>query len=267
MSALRVLRSELALVFGRRRNQLGLAVLAVVPIVMGIALKMERGRPGGGLVGMATNGPFLAVASMTLEATMFLPLAISMVAGDSVAGEANQGTLRYLLTVPVGRTRLLLVKYASIVIGALVAVSIVALAGMIVGAALFGFGPTTTLSGSQLSFPAALGRVALVVCYVAAGMAAVGAIGLFVSTLTEQPLGATIATMVVVALSWIAEGVSQLAWLQPWLVTHWFLNGVDLVRDPILTTNVLRGLGLYAAYAAVFVAAAWARLTTKDVTS
>jgi len=267
MSALRLLGSELRLVFGRRRNQFGLAVLTVVPILMGIALKVQRGRPGGGLVGAATNGPFLAIASLTLETTIFLPLAISMVAGDSIAGESQQGTLRYLLTVPAGRTRLLAVKYASIVVGAFAAVLLVAVVGVVLGVALFGADPMTSMSGTPLPFAAALGRTVLVVGYLGVGVAALGAVGLFVSTLTEQPLAATIATMVVVALSWIAEGVTQLAWLQPWLLTHWFLNAVDLVRDPILTTNVVRGLQLDAAYIVVFVLAAWARFTTRDVTS
>lgn len=267
MSALRFLGSELRLVFGRRRNQLGLLVLCAVPLLMGTALRLQHERRGGGLVGAATNGPFLAVASLVLETTIFLPLAISMIAGDSIAGEANQGTLRYLLTVPAGRTRLLAVKFASIVIGAFVAVSLVAVAAVVVGLALFGPAPTITLSGTQLGLAPALGRVALVVGYVAAGVTAIGAVGLFVSTLTEQPLAATIATMVVVALSWIAEGVTQLDWLQPWLVTHWFTAALDLVRDPILTTNVVRGLQLDAAYVVVFTLAAWARFSTKDITS
>lgn len=267
MSGPRFLASELRLVFGRRRNQLGLAVLAVVPVLMGVALVLQRGRRGGGLVGAATNGPFLAVASLVLETTIFLPLAIAMVAGDSVAGEANQGTLRYLLTVPVGRSRLLAVKFAAIVVGALVAVALVAVVAVVLGAALFGVVPTTSLSGTTLDVGTALGRVALVVLYIWAGTVALGAVGLFASTVTEQPLAATISTMVVVALSWVAEGVSQLAWLQPWLVTHWFASALDLVRDPILTTNVQQGLALDAAWIVVFYLAAWARLTTKDITS
>lgn len=267
MSALRLLGSELRLMFGRRRNQAGLLVLCAVPILMGVALKLQRARPGGGLVGAATNGPFLAVASLAIETTIFLPLAISMVAGDSVAGEANQGTLRYLLVVPAGRTRLLAVKFASIVVGSLAAVTLVAATGIVLGVALFGPVGATTLSGTQLTLGAALARVALVVAYVAAGVTAIGAIGLFVSTLTEQPLAASISTMVVVALSWAAEGVAQLDWLQPWLVTHWFTAALDLFRDPLLGTNVARGLQLDAAYVVVFCLAAWARFTTKDVTS
>lgn len=267
MSALRLLASELRLVFGRRRNQLGLAVLAVVPILMAIALRLQHSGRGGGLVGAATNGPFLAIASLVMETTIFLPLAIAMVAGDSIAGEANVGTLRYLLIVPAGRTRLLVVKYASIVVGAFLAVTLVAAVALALGAVLFGVGPVTSLSGSQLTYPAALGRVGLVVAYLGAGIAALGAMGLFVSTLTEQPLAATIATMVVVALSWIAEGVAQLGWLQPWLLTHWYLSAVDLVRDPVLTSNVVRGLWLDLGYVVTFGLAAWARFTTKDITS
>ena len=69
------------------------------------------------------NGLFVAFAALILEMPLFLPLAVGTIAGDSVAGEANLGTLRYLLTVPVGRTRLLVVKYAAIVIFAFVATS------------------------------------------------------------------------------------------------------------------------------------------------
>ena len=61
----------------------------------------------------------MAFAALILELPLFLPLAVSAIAGDSVAGEANLGTLRYLLTIPAGRTRLLVVKYAAIVIFAL----------------------------------------------------------------------------------------------------------------------------------------------------
>lgn len=267
MSALRLLGSELRLVFGRRRNQLGLAVLCVVPVLMGIALSLQHRRPGGGLVGAATNGPFLAIASLTLETTIFLPLAIAMVAGDSVAGEANIGTLRYLLTVPAGRVRLLAIKFVSVVIGAFVAVALVAATGLIVGLVLFGPAQATSLSGTPLPMGEALLRVLAVVGYLGCGVAAIGAIGLFVSTLTEQPLAATITTMVIVALSWIAEGVTQLDWLQPWLVTHWFMDAIDLVREPMFLTNIAKGLTLDLGYVVVFVLAAWARFTTKDVTS
>ena len=82
-----------------------------------------------------------------------------------MAGEANLGTLRYLLTIPAGRTRLLAVKFASIVIFALVATGLVALVGVIMGLALFGGGDMTLLSGPQTSMADGLWRLLLTTLY------------------------------------------------------------------------------------------------------
>jgi ABC-2 type transport system permease protein len=267
----RLLRSEIRLIGGRRRNQMGLLVLAAVPIVLAVSVKLSSGGGGGGgpdfLDSVTSNGLFVPLAALGVEMGIFLPLAISMLAGDAVAGEANIGTLRYLLTVPVSRTRLLAVKYASLCIGALWGVATVAVAGGIVGVALFGTGPLTTLSGNQLDFPAALGRLLLVILYLSAGIAALAAVGLFISTLTEQPIAATIALMIFTILSWILDAVPQLEWLHPWLIVHEWLSFSDLLRDPPFWDNVLRGLGVDAAYAAVFWLLAWARFSGKDITS
>ncbi len=266
----RLLRSEIRLIGGRRRNQMGLLVLAAVPIVLAISVKLSSGGGRGGpdfLDSVTSNGLFVPLAALGVEMGIFLPLAISMLAGDAVAGEANLGTLRYLLTVPVSRTRLLAVKYASLCIGALWGVATVAVAGAIIGVALFGTGPLTTLSGNQLDFPAALGRLLLVILYLSAGIAALAAVGLFISTLTEQPIAATIALMIFTILSWILDAVPQLEWLHPWLIVHEWLSFSDLLRDPPFWDNVLRGLGVDAAYAAVFWLLAWARFSGKDITS
>ncbi len=266
----RLLRSELRLIGGRRRNQMGLLVLAAVPVLMAVTVRLSSPREGGGpdfLSSITSNGLFVPLAALGVEMGIFLPLAISMLAGDAVAGEANIGTLRYLLTVPVSRTRLLAVKYASLCIGALWGVSTVAVAGGIIGVALFGTGPLTTLSGNQLDFPAALGRLLLVILYLSACIAGLAAVGLFISTLTEQPIAATVALMIFTILSWILDAVPQLAWLHPWLIVHEWLSFSDLLRDPPFWDNVLRGLGVDAAYAAVFWLLAWARFSGKDITS
>ncbi len=266
----RLLRSEVGLIAGRRRNQMGLLVLALVPVVLAISVKVSSRAARGGpdfLSSVTSNGLFVPLAALTVEMGLFLPLAIAMLAGDAVAGEANLGTLRYLLTVPVSRTRLLLVKYASLCIGALWGVATIAAAGAVVGVALFGAGPLTTLSGSQLEFPAAAGRLLLVVLYLSAGIAALGAVGLFISTLTEQPIAATIALTIFTILSWILDGVRQLEWLHPWLIVDKWLSFADLLRDPPFWDNVVQGLGVDLAYAVVFWLLAWARFGGKDITS
>lgn len=265
----RFLASELGLIFRRRRNIAGLAVLAVVPIILAVAVKTSGGGGGGPdfIDAILGNGLFVAFAALTLELPLFLPLAVATIAGDSVAGEANIGTLRYLLTVPAGRTRLLVVKYAAIVIFSFAAAALVALVGSVIGLALFGGGEMILLSGSTASFPEAVGRLLLTVGYVGCGLSALGAIGLFVSTLTEQPIGATVAVVLVNLMMIICDTIEQLSWLHPWLLTHWWTAFGDLLRDPIATAGIERGLATFAAYAVVFWLLAWARFTTKDVTS
>lgn len=266
----RFLRSELKIIFGRRRNIAGLGVLAAVPVILAVSIRLsssgQTGEPN--FIGAITgNGLFVAFAALALELPLFLPLAVSAISGDSIAGEANLGTLRYLLAIPAGRTRLLVIKYIAIVIFALIATLIVALVGVILGLSLFGGGDMTLLSGTQTSMTDGVWRLLLSSLYLAAQFSALGAIGLFISTLTEQPIGATIAVLLVNVLMFILDQISQLDWLHPWLLIHWWTAFGDLVRDPIATESIQRGLLTAASYAGVFWLAAWARLSTKDISS
>ena len=269
-ASLRLLRSEARLIAGRRRNQAGVLVLASVPILVAVALKFSEPGPGRGpdfMSSATSNGVFVALTALSIELALFLPLAVAALSGDTIAGEANIGTLRYLLTVPVDRTRLLLVKYVSLVLGAAFGVIVVAGTGLVVGGALFGLGPTTLLSGSQIDLPDALARLALAVLYLSVGMAGLAAIGLFISTLTEQPIGAMIAVTVVSTAMWILDSIPQLAWLQPWLLVHYWPSFADAFRDPIFYEQMRQGLLVDLGYVVVFLCLAWARFTQKDVTS
>jgi len=266
----RFLRSELKIIFGRRRNIAGMGVLAVVPVILAVSARLSSPSQGGGpdfISAIAGNGLFVAFAALALELPLFLPLAVSAISGDAVAGEANLGTLRYLLAIPVGRTRLLVIKYLAIVIFAIAATFLVALVGTIMGLALFGGGNMTLLSGTQTSMGDGVWRLALSSLYLGVQFSALGAIGLFISTLTEQPIGATIAVVLVNVMMFILNSISQLDWLHPWLLTHWWTAFGDLLRDPIATESIQRGLITALVYACVFWLGAWARLSTKDVTS
>jgi ABC-2 type transport system permease protein len=269
---LRFLRSELVLIFGRRRNWAGMAVLAAVPLIIAITTKIWPPDGGGGegpnfFSSITSNGLFVALVAITVELPLFLPLAVAAIAADSVAGEANLGTLRYLLAVPVHRTRLLLVKYAAVVIFAFAATALVAATGAIAGLVLFGGGPVTLLSGSQVAFGDGLLRLLGIVAYVAISLSALGAVGLFVSTLTEQPIGATVAIVIFNVVSLILDSIPQLDWLHPYLVTHYWLGFGNLLRDPIAFGDLTPGLLSAAGYVVVFLAAAWARFAGKDVSS
>jgi ABC-2 type transport system permease protein len=264
----RFLRSELKLIFGRRRNIAGLGVLAVFPVILAVSVRVSPGQGGPNFIGAVTgNGLFVAFAALALGLPLFLPLAVSAISGDSVAGEANLGTLRYLLAVPAGRTRILVIKYTAVVIFALVATLIVAVVGAIMGLALFGGGDMILLSGTQTSLADGVWRLVLSSLYLAVQFSALGAIGLFISTLTEQPIGATIAIVLVDVLMFILDSIPQLDWLHPWLLTHWWPAFGDLLRDPIATESIQRGLITALVYVGVFWLAAWARLSSKDISS
>ena len=265
----RFLRSELKIIFGRRRNIAGMGVLAALPVIVAVSIRLSSSQGGGPdfISGITGNGLFVAFAALALELPLFLPLAVSAISGDSVAGEANLGTLRYLLAIPAGRTRLLVIKYLAIVIFAFAATFLVALVGSIMGLALFGGGDMTLLSGTQTSLADGVWRLVLSSLYLAVQFSALGAIGLFVSTLTEQPIGATIAIILVNVLMFILDSIAQLDWLHPWLLTHWWTAFGDLLRDPIATESIQRGLITAVAYAGTFWLAAWARLSTKDISS
>jgi ABC-2 type transport system permease protein len=272
-SWLRLLRSELGLVFGRRRNQALLAVLAAVPVLLGIVLRVSSPQPAGGGEGLAFlgqvtgNGVFLAFLTLVVELTLILPLAVAVVAGDSVAGEAGRGTLRYLLAVPAGRTRLLSIKFAAVVTFCLCACLLVAAVAVVLGAILFPVRPVTLLSGTTIPLAAGLLRLLFVVVYIAAGMAALGSIGLAISVFTEHAVGAIAAVLVIAVASEVADNVSQIAAVHPYLTTHWWLSFDALLRSPVAWTSLAHGLLSFAVYAAIFCSVAWARFTTADVTS
>jgi ABC-2 type transport system permease protein len=266
----RLVRSELGMVFRRRRNQAILVVLAAIPILIAVAVRLSApsGNEGPPFLSQITsNGVFVALTALTVVLPFFLPLAVSVVAGDAVAGEAGLGTLRYLLAVPVSRPRLLLVKYVGVVAYCLVATVVVATVGVLIGLALFPVGRVTLLSGTEISYASGLGRLLLVALYLAAAMAALGAIGIFVSTLTESPVAAMATTAVLAIASQVLDSVPQLHAIHPWLFSHYWLNYGDLLRDPIATDGLLRGLLAGAGYLAVFGTLAWSRFSGKDVSS
>jgi len=270
---LRFFRSELRLVFGRRRNQALLVVVALFPLIIGIGLRLgdQGGNSGGPSVAfigqLAGNGVFLSFIALTLLLILVMPLAVAVVAGDSMAGEAGYGTLRSLLAVPAGRLRLLSVKYATTVIFALVVTFLVVAVALATGAALFPIGPVTLLSGTTVPLADAMLRLVFVSLYVAAAMATLGMIGLALSTLTEHAIGAIAALAIVVVISEVVDNVPQFAAIHPYLPTHWWNSFDSLLRVPIDTGTLLRGLLSFAVYLLLFGSFTWARFTTADVTS
>jgi len=269
-----VIAVELRKMFQRPRTWATIAVLNALPILVAVLLVLTdlAPRPGEGppfLSAVLRNGTLYPLAALAIVLPLFLPIAVAVVAGDAVAGEAQAGTLRYLLARPAGRTRLLVAKLVAVMAFVLVTVLVVAGVGYVLGSALFDAEPIagTSVSGTSLTPAEIGGRTMLAIGYVAVSMLGVAAFALFFSTFTDSPLGATMGALAVLVASSLLFTLDAASPIAPYLPTRYWLAFVDLFRDPILWRDIVRGLALQGVYVGVLLAAAWANFTTKDVTS
>lgn len=267
-----LLGSELAVLFRRRRTWAMLGALAAVPILIAVAVRVTSSGSGSGrgpqfLDNITHNGLFVGVTALVVSIPLFLPLTIGVVAGDTIAGEASHGTLRYLLVAPAGRVRLLLVKYLGATTFCLAATLVVVVAGTIIGIALFPVGPVALLSGDTVPVGESLMRLLLIAGYITVSLLGLSAIGLFISTLTDVPVGAMAATVVLAVASQVLDELPQLDWLHPWLFSHYWFGFADLLRQPISWGSFGDNALLQAGYLVVFGALAYGRFLSKDVLS
>ena len=125
---------ELRKLFRRPRTWTTIALLNALPTLVAVLLAVTdiAPRPGEGpafLSAVPTDGTLFPLAALAIVLPLFLPIAVAVVAGDAVAGEAQAGTLRYLLARPTGRTRLLVAKLVAVIAFVLVTVLVVAAVG------------------------------------------------------------------------------------------------------------------------------------------
>ena len=264
----RLLRSEVTWIFRRPRTWIALGMLALVPVVIAIAIKVSggpRGNRGAALMtDLVGNGLVLPVAALTLTLALLLPLVGAMWAADAIAGEAAAGTLRGLLIAPVSRFRVLGVKAFGVATAILAACVLIALVGLVAGLLLVGSQGMVTLSGTTLSFGAALGRVAIATLWVAFQVWAVAAVALAVSACTEHPLVVMAATVSGAIVFGVLSSIPALDWLQPYLLTNQWTALADVLRDPMPTAALWHGIAEAACYMAIGLSLTLARMTTKD---
>lgn len=266
-------RVELGKAVRRWRTWLLAAALAGVPVLVVAAVKLSpphaqnaRDAPPF-LLQIVENGLFAPLTGLAVVQPFFLPLAIGLFAGDAVAGEAQVGTLRYLLVRPVGRARLLSAKYASaMVLTGAVLLGVVA-SGLVVGGIVFGLGPLPTLSGTTLSLWEALSRVVGSGVYILLAASGVAAIGIFISTLTDSGPGAIVATVIVAIASQVVDNIPSLRAVQPYIPTRGWLGYTSLFRFPVDWSLMRAGLVASLVYTVVFMALAVWSFRRRDVTS
>ena len=263
---------ELRKLVMRPRTWVTIAMLTGLPVLVAVFLKVtEIGpRPGEGpafLAQVLSNGALYPAAALALILPVFLPVAVSIIGGDAIAGEAALGTLRYLLARPVGRTRLLASKLAVTIVFIFLAVAIVAGVAFATGATLFGVKPLPTVSGGTIAAQDATWRTIVTVIYVGASMLGVAAFALFFSTITDSPLAAALGALAVLVTFQVLDLLDAAAALHPYLPTHYWLAFVDLFRNPALWRDVVRGFAVQGVYIGILLTAAWANFASKDIKS
>jgi ABC-2 type transport system permease protein len=277
---------ELAKLARRPRSWVSLALLCGLPLIIAIFVAVSHVAPPPGqgpalLSAVLSDGSLYPAAALAIVLPVFLPITVAVMAGDAIAGEASSGMLRYLLARPVGRTKLLVAKLIALVVYVLLAVIAVALTSYLTGRVLFGSKPAavtsggittsnvvaSSLSGTALTPADVLVRTAGAVAFIAVSMLGVGAIALFLSTITDSSLGAALGAMAVLITSAALVALNSAAAVSPYLPTRYWLAWLDFFRQPILWRDIDRGFAIQGIYVVVFLAAAWANFTSKDVTS
>ncbi len=281
---------ELVKLARRPRTWVTIALLCGLPVLVAVFVAVTHLAPPPGqgpvlLSAVLSNGSLYPAAALAIVLPIFLPVSVAVVAGDSIAGEAGSGMLRYLLARPVGRTRLLVAKLVALVVYTLTAVVAVAVTSYVTGRLLFGVqsvtvtsrGVTsaniaanvaaTSLSGTSLTPGEVLVRTVGAIAFIAVSMLGVGAIALFLSTVTDSSLGAAMGALAALVTSQVLVTLNASASVSPYLPTRYWLAWVDFFREPILWRDIDRGFAVQGVYVAVLLAAAWANFATKDVTS
>jgi ABC-2 type transport system permease protein len=281
----------------RPRTWVTLALLCALPVLVAIFVAVTNLAPQSGqgpafLSAVLSDGSLYPAAGLAIVLPVFLPVSVAVLAGDAIAGESTIGMLRYLLTRPVARTRLLIAKILATMAFVVTAVVLVAITSYITGVIAFGstgIKPvvpssastpvtsavtgtsvgtiSTSLSGTPLTTGQLIERVAYGVGYISVSMLGVAAIALFLSTVTNSALGAAMGTLAALVTSEVLVTLEAADSVRPYLPTTYWLSWIDLFRQPILWHDVQRGLAIQAVYALVFLGMAWANFSTKDVTA
>ncbi|NLU77276.1 ABC transporter permease subunit [Micromonospora sp. HNM0581] len=258
----------------RRRTQLALGFMVLLPLIILIAFQFDTGDDDNGrgefgsLIGLATSGGLnFALFTIFVSASFLLVVVVALFCGDTVASEASWGSLRYLLAIPVPRARLLTVKL--LVALAYSALALVLLAGtaLAIGTLRYGWSPLRSTVAAQLEPGEGLLRLLAVLGYLAVVLLVVAGLAFLLSVTTDAALGAVGGAVLLWILSSILDQITALGVIRSFLPTHYSTAWLGLLSTPVQTDDIVRGAVSAVCYATVFWGLAFWRFTRKDITS
>ena len=263
----RVYKWELLKLLAQKRTYLGLSVALLVPLIFTFVLIIKPGGPNDIPLGryIRETGlalPFVVLFFMSIWA---FPLITALVAGDIVASESHNGTLKTILTRSRNRGQI----YAAKVLAAFTYTAVVVLAmgtvAVVAACIEWGFNPLTSLSGTTVSAQHALGLLAASLAIYAWPMAAIAAFGIFLSTVTRNSAAAVVGTLMWALFMQLLGVLPGTESIRPYLLGEQFQAWHGFLRTPADWTPVLRALWVCALYVTVPLAAGYLVFVRRDV--
>jgi ABC-2 type transport system permease protein len=264
------LRLEFVKILRQRRTYLGWIGLVLVPVIVIVAGALQKPhRPDPGdppfVTHVSQNGLLVMLAVLYALASFLLPIIAAMGGASSVASEAEAGTLKTWLTRPVSRTGVLLAKWATAVLYALVGAALVAVVSLVAGVVAFGLHPLVTLSGTTLGPRHALELIAVAYLLVVAGAVCSLTIALLLSTVTNSSLTAATIAIAVFTVLTVLNAFSAFDFMKPYTYSAYRLAFVNLFRSPIYWQPIRRALVDYGVTVGALLFVAWLVFGRKDV--
>ena len=269
MTALPV-RAEVVRQLRRRRTRVVAVLLLALPLLLVGAFALGDDDPGAAptFVDLAQEGAAnLAVFTLFASTGFLVVVVVALLAGDAVPAEASWGTLRYLLAAPVPRGRLLAVKLAVALASSLAALVLLTAWTLLVGLVAYGPAPYRSPTGARLAWPELAPRLALAVAALFVLVLVVAATAFLVGVLTDAPLGAVGAAVLVTVLSAILDTIDALGSLRQALPTHYQFAWAGALADRVDWSGILTGALWSTSYAVALVTAAFVLFARKDVLS
>ena len=260
----------------RRRTQLALGFMVVLPLVILAAFQVEGedGRDSGGrgefgsLLELATSGGLnFTLFTILVSASFLLVVIVALFFGDMVASEASWGSLRYLLAIPVPRARLLTVKLLVAALYSVLAILLLAGTALAAGTLRYGWSPLRSTVAAEIPAEEGLLRLCGILGYLVVTLAVVAGIAFFLSVSTDAPLGAVGGAVVLWIVSSILDQIDALGALRAALPTHYSDAWIGLLSTPAQTEDMVRGAISAVCYATLFGALAFWRFTRRDMVS
>src|ERR1700676_3124390 len=264
-----VYRWELRKLVSQKRTYLGFALVVILPLFFVVFQNVHQNHDRGGeniFASQITQSGLATPVLMLLFLSVFmLPLAAVLVAGDIVAAEDGNGTLKTILTRSVDRGRVFAAKALAAVTYAAIAVFLSAAVATVAGVASWGFQSVRTFSGTVVSAPEALLLVFAANAIYLIPLIAVAAIGLLLSTATRNSAASVVGAIGFVILLFIVAQIPGLEGARPYLLTEQFQNWHGLLRTPTDWTPIWHSLWVCALYAVPALTAAYLVFLRRDV--